>query len=247
MFARTAPAFEEKRGQALAVLRQANCVASDETGVRIEGVNAYHWVFRCKGAVVHKAAFSRSAGVVRETMDGARPKVWTSDRYSAQQNHAEAQQTCLAHLARDVAYGMEASDDDVVLRLKLWFDAVFAFAKAMTDFAPSTAQAKRRALERRIADILQASTNCPIARELLAKIARARDQLLTFCDFPGEVEPTNNGCERALRPAVIQRKVTNGFRAKWAADHDAALRTTLDTARLASGAPFEIILQTIAP
>jgi transposase len=40
--------------------------------------------------------------------------------------------------------------------------------------------------------------------------------------------------------------VTNGFRAKWAADHDAALRTTLDTARLAGGEPFEIILATIA-
>ncbi|MDP2734434.1 MAG: transposase, partial [Hoeflea sp.] len=26
-------------------------------------------------------------------------------------------------------------------------------------------------------------------------------------------DPTNNGCERALRPAVIQRKVTNGYRA----------------------------------
>lgn len=246
MFARTAPAFEEKRGQALALLRQADCVASDETGVRIEGVNAYQWVFRCKTAVVHKAAFTRAAAVVRETMDGARPKVWMSDRYSAQQNHAEAQQTCLAHLARDVAYGMEASEDDVVLRLKLWFDAVFAFAKRITDFAQSTMRSKRRTLERQIDDVLQTSTKCPVARELLAKIARARDQLLTFCDFPGEVEPTNNGCERALRPAVIQRKVTNGFRAKWAADHDAAVRTTLDTARLGGGEPFQTILKTIA-
>jgi transposase len=40
--------------------------------------------------------------------------------------------------------------------------------------------------------------------------------------------------------------VTNGFRAKWPADHDATLRTTLDTARLAGGEPFEIILATIA-
>ena len=247
MFARAAPAFEKKRGQALVVLRQATCVASDETGVRIEGVNAYHWVFRCKAAVVHKAAFTRSAEVVRETMNGARPKVWTSDRYSAQQNHAEAQQTCLAHLARDTAYGMEASDDYVVLRLKLWFDAVFAFAKRMAELAESTVRSKRRALERQIADILRTQTDCPIARELLAKIARARDQLLTFCDYPGEVEPTNNDCERALRPAVIQRKVTNGFRAKWAADHDAAVRTTLDTARLNGAEPFGTILQTITP
>ena len=55
MFARTARAFDEKKGQALAVLRKASFVASDETGVRIEGVNAYHWVFCCKSAVVHMA------------------------------------------------------------------------------------------------------------------------------------------------------------------------------------------------
>src|SRR6185369_11654040 len=29
-----------------------------------------------------------------------RPAVWLSDRYSAQQGHGLAQQTCLAHLAR---------------------------------------------------------------------------------------------------------------------------------------------------
>jgi len=42
MFARTARAFEEKKGQALSVLRKASFVASDEMGVRIEGVNAFH-------------------------------------------------------------------------------------------------------------------------------------------------------------------------------------------------------------
>ncbi len=247
LFERTAPAFEEKRGQALVVLREAQFVASDETGVRIEGVNGYHWVFRCDGAVVHKAEFSRSAQVVRETMDGARPLVWTSDRCSAQQGHGEQQQACLAHLARDVAYAVEISDDPAPFRLKLWFDRVFAFAANMQSLAQSTLLAKQRALERQIDAILQTPTNCAVAKELLAKIARARDQLLTFCGFSGDVEPTNNDCERALRPAVIQRKVTNGFRAKWAADYDADVRTTVDTARLAGGDPFQIILQTIAP
>ena len=36
--------------------------------------------------------------------------------------------------------------------------------------------------------------------------------MLTFVDFPDEIEVTNNGCERALRGAVIQRKVTSGLR-----------------------------------
>ena len=69
---------------------------------------------------------------------------------------------------------------------------------------------------------------------------------MTFRDFHGEVEPTNNGCERALWLAVIQRTVTNGFRAKWAADHDAAVRTTLDTAHRAGRERFQTILDTIA-
>jgi len=246
MFARTARAFEEKKGQALAVLRKASFVASDETGVRIEGVNAYHWVFCCKSAVVHMADFTRSAEVVRKTMNGHQPRVWTSDRYSAQQRHGTLHQTCLAHLARDVAYGLEASEDPIPFRLKLWFDRVFAFAADLAGMAQSTLRAKKRELERQIDDILTASTSCSIARELIGKIARARDQLLVFCSFPGEVEPTNNGSERALRPAVIQRKVTNGYRAMWAAEYETAVRSAVDTARLAGAGSFQTILQTIA-
>jgi transposase len=245
MFARTARAFEEKKGQALAVLRKASFVASDETGVRIEGVNAYHWVFCSKSAVVHMADFTRSAEVVRKTMDGRQPRVWTSDRYSAQQRHGALHQTCLAHLARDVAYGLQASEDPVSFRLKLWFDRVFILADNIASMAQSTLRAKRRELERQIDDILTTSTSCSIASELIAKIARARDQLLVFCSFPGEVEPTNNESERALRPAVIQRKVTNGYRAMWAAEYETALRTALDTARLAGAGPFQTILQII--
>jgi transposase len=70
--------------------------------------------------------------------------------------------------------------------------------------------------------------------------------LLTFCDFPGEVEATNNGSERKLRPCVIQRKVTNGYRAMWAAQAEADVRTTIDTARLKGANPFDVILATIA-
>ncbi|MFN3458074.1 MAG: hypothetical protein ACK4Z8_10920, partial [Novosphingobium sp.] len=43
--------------------------------------------------------------------------------------------------------------------------------------------------------------NLCLAQELLGQIRRARDQLLTFCDFPGKVDATNNVSERALRPS----------------------------------------------
>jgi len=61
----------------------------------------------------------------------------------------------------------------------------------------------------------------------------------------GEVEATNNGSERKLRPCVIQRKVTNGYRAMWAAQAEADVRTTVDTARLKGANPFQTILDTL--
>ena len=106
-------------------------------------------------------------------------------------------------------------------------------------------RAKRRSLERDLNSILDAQTACQLTRELLDKVARARDQLLTFCDFPGEVEATNNVSERGLRLCVIQCKVTNGYRAEWAAHFEAGVRTAIDTARLAGAGPFQTLLQVI--
>jgi transposase len=239
--------FADGRAEAVAALRRASVVASDETGVRIEGANAYHWVFHSPQAVVHQAAPTRAASVVREMMDGHCPAVWLSDRYTAQQGHGAAHQTCLAHLARDVAYAVEVSDDPVPWRLQLWLNAVFALAERVTMLAASTLSAKRRALERQLADILAAESSCDLTRTLQAKIGRARAQLLTFLDYPGLVGATNNACERALRPAVVQRKVTNGYRAMWAAEGEAAIRTVVDTARLTSGATvFGTILANVS-
>ncbi len=244
--------FEGGRDAAISAPRRAAVVASAETGVRIEGSNANHWVFRCAEAVVHQAAPTRAASVVRAMMDGHRPAVWLSDRYAARQGHAAAHQTCLAHLARDVAYAVETSDDPVPWRPQLWLNAVLALAERVTGLASATlatkrrALDKRRALERQLASILTTTSACDLTRALQGKIGRARDQLLTFLAHPGLVEPTNNACERALRPAVIQRKVTNGYRAMWAAQGEAAVRTVVDTARLrADAAVFGTILNTV--
>ena len=59
------------------------------------------------------------------------------------------------------------------------------------------------------------------------------------------MDTTNNGCERDLRMSVITRKVTNGFRALWAAQADATIRTVVDTRRLSGQSPYQTIRQTL--
>ena len=246
MLRRAEAQFAGGRATALAALHRARVVACDETGIRIEGTNSFHWVFRCAEAVVHHVAPTRGAAVVRDVMGDHRPDVWLSDRYSAQQGHGKAHQTCLAHLARDVAYALDGGDEALALGFKLWLGSAFALAEAVTTLAASTVASRRRALERRLDDLLARATTCDLVRAVQDKIRRARDQLLTFTLFPGQVEPTNNACEHDLRPAVIQRKVTNGYRAAWSAEGEAAVRTVVSTRRLNHGpGTFATLLKTV--
>jgi hypothetical protein len=56
------------------------------------------------------------------------------------------------------------------------------------------------------------------------KLRKVVDALWTFLETEG-IESTNNAAERALRPAVIQRKVSHGVQS---ADTPAHHSTTLD-------------------
>ena len=115
-----------------------------------------------------------------------------------------------------------------------------------TDLMDAEWAVERRSLEGQLGATLATPSRCDLTRERQAKISRARDQLLVFLDHPGTVEATNNGCERALRPAVMQRKVTSDCRAMWAADGEAAIRTVVDTARQNGASPFGTVLKAVA-
>jgi transposase len=57
-----------------------------------------------------------------------------------------------------------------------------------------------------------------------------RAHLFVFMTNPA-VPYTNNISERHLRPSVIFRKVTNGFRCEWGAETYAAFRSLVSTAK----------------
>ena len=56
----------------------------------------------------------------------------------------------------------------------------------------------------------------------------------------------DNGSERALRPCVTFRKVTNGFRTPWGAQLYADICSVIETARRRAVAPLETITLTLA-
>ena len=245
ILARSAEAFTPGYEAALSALRVSKAIASDETGMRIEGTNSQQWVFVGKDAVVHHADYTRSGEVIRELMDGHRPDYWLSDRYAAQQNHGKQHQTCLAHLARDLARVLQVGDQKFAKKLKKWFDALFTLSRNMASMTREAIDDQVADLKSAIDKLLRWNDPCPETWKLVRKMKNAKDQLLTFASAPGLVEPTNNESERALRPSVIQRKVTNGYRSKASDDNECKIKTVVDTAKLHGASPFMTIRATL--
>ena len=88
-------------------------------------------------------------------------------------------------------------------------------------------------------------TATPAGAELQRQTKRWRSQFFTFLT-DRDVDPTNNAAERALRPSVIFRKVTNGFRSMWGADVHALIRSVIGTGRLNGVTAHQSIARALA-
>src|SRR5450755_4445892 len=75
-------------------------------------------------------------------------------------------------------------------------------------------------------------------------IKKVRRHLFVFVTNR-EITATNNGSERALRPCVIYRKITNGFRSQWGAALYADIRSVVETARRRSIRAIDAIRLTL--
>ena len=228
-FRRAMPCLDAEVSAILARLRRARVVCSDETGVRIDGQNAWNWVFQNGEVVIHIIRHSRAASVVHEVLDGHRPVIWVSDLYSAQQGHAEEWQICLAHQLRDCQFAIEAGDTIFAPRMKLLLLRAFALARRRHRLAESTRRSYRQRLERQLDAIMALVPANPHGRRLRKRYGKLRSHLFTFLDHP-EVGADNNGSERELRPTATYRKVTGGFRSVWGAEFFAAARSIIGTA-----------------
>jgi transposase len=228
-FRRAMPGFDAEVGAILARLRRARVVCSDETGVRIDGKNAWNWVFQNSEVVIHVIRHSRAASVVGEVLDGHRPVIWVSDLYGAQQGHAEEWQICLAHQLRDCQFAIETGDAIFAPRIKMLLLRAFVLARRRHRLAESTRRSYRQRLDRELDAIMGLTPTNRHGQRLRKRYGKLRSHLFTFLDHP-EVAADNNSSERELRPTATYRKVTGGFRSVWGANFFAAVRSIIGTA-----------------
>ena len=142
---------------------------------------------------------------------------------------------CLAHLLRDAQWAIDCGDAGFSAQFKLWLLRATAIGRRREGLRDTTLVQYRYGLERRLDRIMARAV--PRGREgekLRRRIGRCREHLTVFV-ADREVPSTNNVSERALRPSVVFRKVTNGFRSEWGAEAYAAFRSVVSTAKATGG------------
>ncbi|HYD31373.1 MAG TPA: IS66 family transposase [Azospirillaceae bacterium] len=241
-----------KRAEAAIVerLRRAEVIGCDETGSRLTTADqgtrmGWEWVLVSDTAILHRIRPSRGRDVITEVLGEHRPRCWVSDRWGAQQGHADTHQVCLAHVLRDVQYAIDAGEAcfaPALRRLLCWAIAVGRRRPTLKD---STLAQYRAKAERRLDRLLLMPTVTEAGAEVQRQTKRWRAQFFTFLTDRA-VPPTNNASERALRPSVIFRKVTNGFRSLWGADVHALIRSVIGTGRLNGLSAHQAISRALA-
>ena len=208
------PAYEEIREAVVA----SPVVFVDETGHKENGQRLWGWVFGCDMATLFHLAVTRSHKEILAVLGPDYAGVIHCDCFSAYHCYqgkapASCRQHCLAHLIRDVRAVEKSPDEDA----KWWSKtAAELFRRLFRAYHRGWIKAARRARDGllRICEVWTSAI--PDAQTLRDRILKERESFFRFLEAPPAegvvVEPTNNRAERALRPLVMFRRITQGTR-----------------------------------
>jgi transposase len=227
---------------------QRGSIGSDEPSARVAGRTWGQWVFRSVVGGYCLIRASRGAKVSAEVRRKPHAEWGGSDCLSAQlQAPAGHRQVCRTHQLRDLqrllAHPPRLS---WALALQARFREAIHRGKRRTELQPQGYARRVTAVEHRLDKLLRQRVRGAFARRMQQRYRRHREHVFVFLHCPG-VPPDNTGCERALRPSVIHRKVTNGFRSKGGADAYAALATVIETAKLHNRKVFDTLVSLMGP
>ena len=238
ILARIADALEAPCDDLLERLRASAAVHMDETGWRTAGQRRALWgIFDDRHAYLHVAA-DRHEGHAKLLLADTKAIV-TSDRWWAYTHLPLARrQICWAHLARDFkahAEGMAAEKEFGEHGQRLCERVFWAWEVYQHTHDRRALQATIRKLQREFKPIMRRyagkSPRYKYCRGIARNLLKAWPALWTFARHPN-VEPTNNHAERALRSAVIYRKLSLGSQSDAGERRIARLLSAHTTCRL---------------
>ncbi len=206
-------AYRRLRGS----IRDSAFVHTDDTGWRVGGDPAFLMAFETDETTVYQVRSRHRNEEVRELIPSDYGGVMVADRsrsYDACTLSGVKQQKCMAHILRSISEALETKvgrGRSFGKRLMELLREAIELRESERRGAASNFVAESERLKREVSHHLRdRPMPNPDNQRLLNELGRHNDRgnLLRFLDDPN-VEPTNNRAERALRGAVIARKVSH--------------------------------------
>jgi transposase len=220
------------------------------------GEPAYLMAFESDAATVSQIRSRHRHEEVQEVIPADYAGVMVTDRgrsYDAQAFDSIDQQMCLAHMLRSISDVVETKTGracDFGEQLKAQLQEVLGLWHAHRDCQVPDFKVEADALEAEITyQLRDRRLKDPDNQRLLNELGwhHDRDNLLRFLADP-RIEPTNDRAERALRPAVIARKVSHCSKSGGGADAFAAFTSVIRTLMKAgAGSVIEALSELFHP
>jgi transposase len=197
--------------QLIQSLQKQPVVYADETSWWVGGPGQWLWVFTSDDQTVFRVENSRGSDVVSQTLGDKFNGILISDCLSSYNRIDCKKHKCIAHHQRAIE-SARASMKQPSVYLQKWkqlFKMVTAFWKIRAELAEPDWQLARSNLEKTKDQLLDQTGLKPGELKVRNRLIKHRQHLLRCLEDP-RAEPTNNRAERALRPAVIARKLSCG-------------------------------------
>ena len=194
-------------------IRETTSHHEDETGWRKKGKNHWLWTFISEEVALFKIAKSRGHKVPKSIIGKDYQGIVTSDRYSAYnalEEHTKCtQQKCWVHILRNSKKLAKAHNEGKYIHKKL--KKIFTEAK---EYEKKEQYEKVPLLIAKIQKIASKKYKHSEARKFINSLAiRHKYNLFRFIGNK-HVKADNNTAERAIRKAVIIRKISGGNRSQ---------------------------------
>src|SRR3954452_13616019 len=213
---RSAVVLEAPYNEVALGVHDAPAASIDDTSWREDRRKAQLWVAVTALTTVFTIAAKRSAAVAQAILGSQPNQVVTSDRHrSLEWIDPPWRQICWSHLARDFQAmidrgGAGEATGHALLRLS---KRLFRWWHRLRDGAIDRRRFRTMAarLRREVKAALESGQRCGCVKTAATcfEILKVEEGLWTFVHMEG-IEPTNNASERALRHAVIWRRISGG-------------------------------------
>lgn len=192
-------------------LRRCHVVHADETGWRIQAINAWLWVFSSSTITIYTIRLSRGHDVPEEILGPDFDGILIVDGLKTYDVLSYVKGQCNAHLLRrcqELQETLPDADKPYVETLSALIQEAIDLARRRSELTLAGYARRVQELENRLCAWLDYFPQfaSPDLERLYHHLCRHYSQWLLFLRDP-EVPPTNNHAERMLRPAVITRKV----------------------------------------